>query len=195
MDWGAKVTNGGQISKSRNEGAKLAQGSIIVFFDADAQIAPDFLEKTLEEFNTNDLDIATTLFEVSNEASFSTRAIYMLSDATKIVSQYTPVAHGTGECMIIKRHVFEEVNGFDELRAVTNDTEFLRRVIKHGYKYRIIATKIIPSDRRFKKYGLFRTAVGSTFGAITGKLQNIDSIRKIVEKVYGGWADWGNDKR
>ena len=59
----AKIVNGGLPAKARNNGAKVANSEIILFLDADVILpAPDFLKKTLFEFNKNDFGIATCEF-------------------------------------------------------------------------------------------------------------------------------------
>ena len=46
------------ISRSRNVGAKTAQGEILVFLDSDTMPFPDYIEKVLQTFNKNPNAIA-----------------------------------------------------------------------------------------------------------------------------------------
>lgn len=68
--FGCKITKGGLPAKGRNEGAKLATGNLLLFVDADMTLPSDFLTKSLREFNQRNLDVATTLFNLSNTPYF-----------------------------------------------------------------------------------------------------------------------------
>ena len=60
---------------------------------------------------------------------------------------------------MIKKDLFEKINGFDETITLAEDMDFARRASKIG-KFRIIRSVFIySSDRRFKKDGWFKTLV------------------------------------
>lgn len=42
-----KIVQGGLPAKGRNEGAKIAQGDLLLFLDADVQLPSDFLKNSL----------------------------------------------------------------------------------------------------------------------------------------------------
>ena len=50
-NYGCKIIPGGLPARGRNEGAKIAQGDIFLFMDADnIFLPPEFLKNLLEEF-------------------------------------------------------------------------------------------------------------------------------------------------
>ena len=56
--YGAKITKGGLPAKGKNEGAKIAKGSLLLFLDADTILPKGFIEKFLKEFYKKKLSIA-----------------------------------------------------------------------------------------------------------------------------------------
>src|SRR5574344_819167 len=49
-NFGARVVPGGLPAVGRNSGAKYAKGDILLFLDADLELSPDLIKKTLAEF-------------------------------------------------------------------------------------------------------------------------------------------------
>jgi len=59
-NYGCKIVQGGLPARGRNEGAKIAQGDIFLFMDADNIYLPEnFLKNLLKEFEKRKLDIAS----------------------------------------------------------------------------------------------------------------------------------------
>ena len=58
-DFGCKITKGGTPAQGRNEGAKQARGSLLLFLDADVALTKNSLLKVLKEFKERKLKIAT----------------------------------------------------------------------------------------------------------------------------------------
>ena len=48
--FGCKITKGGLPAKGRNEGAKIAQGDLLLFLDADTILPENSLKRFLTEF-------------------------------------------------------------------------------------------------------------------------------------------------
>ena len=60
---GCKIVKGGLPAKGRNEGAKIAQGELFLFLDADTMLPENSLEKFIFEFKKRNLDIAGFLLQ------------------------------------------------------------------------------------------------------------------------------------
>ena len=57
-------------------------------------------------------------------------------DRLKVVSNYAAV---TGACLMVRRSLWEKVNGFDETLAVAfNDIDFCLRLLKAGYRHVVL---------------------------------------------------------
>src|SRR5574343_1225181 len=59
LEHGAKVIPGGLPAKGKNEGAKVAQGEILLFLDADLEMSEGFLDQSMPEFIERKLDVAS----------------------------------------------------------------------------------------------------------------------------------------
>src|SRR3989344_4482953 len=56
--YGCIIVGGGLVSKGRNNGAKVANGDILLFLDSDTILQPSFLGNALKEFKEKRLGIA-----------------------------------------------------------------------------------------------------------------------------------------
>lgn len=153
--YGCRIAPGGLPAKGRNEGAKIAQGDLLMFLDADCLLPPDFLKKITGEFKEKNLDIATGLIRPFGNGKF-VRLFYDLifNLSSLIVERIYPA--GTG-MILIKKIIHQKIEGFDESLRVGEDHEYIRRAAKLG-KYRILRSeRFMWSERRFQKEGWFRT--------------------------------------
>lgn len=154
--YNCKITNGGLPAVGKNNGAKIVKGDLLLFLDADAVLPENFFEKSLKEFEQKELKIGTFCLLLGQKNKF----LFLISNLFYnwpiiILENLLPHA-ATG--ILIKKELFEKLNGFDESIKITEDHDLARRAQKIG-KYGILkSTKIFVSDRRFKKDGWIRTA-------------------------------------
>jgi len=153
-NFGCKITKGGLPAKGRNEGAKIANGDIFLFFDADnSYLPPDFLKELLSEFKKRNLGLAS--FPIFPNGNLFDKLAYGIYNWWARVSQRF-LAHATNS-VLVKKEIFEKVGGFDETITIAEDHYFARRASKFG-KFGFIKTKpVLTSTRRFEKDGRFKT--------------------------------------
>ncbi|RMD77046.1 glycosyltransferase [Candidatus Dojkabacteria bacterium] len=189
-EFNTKIVDGGSISVGRNNGAKVAEGNILIFMDADIYFNRDFLKDSLDEFTKKNYDVAITKFD-GKGVSAASRLLYKLSDIVKTITKNRKMKFGTSQCLFIKTEAFRLVNGFNENLLIGEDIDFMQRISKARLKYGILNTKINASDRRFVKIGIFRVLVGSAMVVLMLSLglYNRKKIQKFVEKIYGGWGN------
>jgi len=156
--FGAKIVDGGLPGPGRNAGAVAAQGDILLFLDADAElIGPSFLEDCLDEFKKRELDVATCRVFARDGTRFN-RTLHEAYNMYTIATEHL-LPHAVGACFFIRREVHEKLHGFDEAINFAEDHEYARRARQAGFQFGILRShKFIFSMRRYQKEGLMRTA-------------------------------------
>jgi len=156
---GARVILSDKIkhpSFQRNQGVLHAHGDYILFLDADSELPERFLIKSIEEFKTRKLNVASFYFKFNpnrwhyNIYSFISNTIFYLKQNTS-----SPAAIGAGIMVEKKKHL--EVKGFDLKVLLAEDYDYCARLAKVG-KFGILkSTKLLYSSRRIEKEGFWVT--------------------------------------
>ena len=159
--YGCKVVPGGLPPRARNEGAKVAQGELFLFLDADVILFDNSLEKFLEEFKERNLDVATCFIKSQNK-NFISKIYYnfIYNIGISLLEKIRPSAMNF---MLIKRNLHEKINGFDEEIKFGEDIDYLTRASKVGEFAILRSAKILASTRRFEKEGWLRTGLKYVF--------------------------------
>jgi len=145
------------VSWQRNLGAKYANGKNLVFFDADVQIKNDFFEKINKYFEDKQLQLATTWIEPDSNSRFDKFVCFCSNKYVSMSKNFDPNAYGSN--IIIKKEIFDQVNGFKIDMPYGEDKDLVYRVVKkNNYKYYVFKNpKIFWSFRRFRKKGYLNT--------------------------------------
>jgi len=174
-------------SIQRNDGAKIAQGDILLFLDADTILPDDyFLEKTIKDFQKRNLGVAGFYMDFKSNMFFY-KFYYCFYNSIAFLAQFfLPLAVGAG--IIVKKELHKKIKGFDEKIFIGEDHDYCKKIAKLG-KFRIIkTTKIFFSIRRFEKEGrwkLFWKMIYSAFYVfIFGSIK-----KKIVKYEFGKYVD------
>lgn len=155
--FGCQVVPGGLPAKGRNEGAKIAKRDLLLFLDADLILSGDFLEKSLDEFKKRNLDIASYRLEPRTESIFIKKSFNLFYNWPITVAQKI-LAYGAGG-ILVKKEIFDRVNGFDEKIKLAEDHYFVRTGSKIGKFGVIDSSKIYLTLRRFETDGYFKTCL------------------------------------
>lgn len=159
QEYGANVVPGttdGRIGLARNLGAKKIKNEVIIFFDSDVRVNKDFLKNILAEFNLKKLDIAMCRNLQTNN-SFLIKLIYFCFDLeARIGAKIHYVTAVAGTFMIMKKTVFNTVQGFNENLKVFEDVDIVNRAMKEGFRYSVLSEKIITSSRRYEGKNIFQ---------------------------------------
>lgn len=170
---GARVVDGGMPGVGRNAGARAAQGTILLFLDADV-VLPDseFLGRVVQEFDDRGLDIATAMLEPLTER-FADKAFFFLYN-WYTVSLKRWVQHAPGFFMVVRRSLHEQIGGFDESLDFAEDHEYTLRAAREGRFGFLRSGRILVSVRRLRSDGWLRLAgqyiVGEWFILTKGKV-------------------------
>jgi glycosyltransferase involved in cell wall biosynthesis len=133
---------------SRNLGARMATGDLLVFLDADTILEPHALRIIAEQFTTR--NAGGTLKGQPDSNRFAYRLIYGLKN---FIHRFVVRNGSSGVIICWKKH-FLDVGGFDERLELRENSELIRRLKQFGsYKY-IGATTATTSMRRYDRRGV-----------------------------------------
>ena len=148
---GCRVVMGGLPAAGRNNGAKSAKGSILLFFDADVRFDNNFLKNAVEEFKNRRLDLAGCYIIPLGDNILDKMFFRIFNLWISVTQFFYPNASGGG--IFCKKWLHKKVNGFDESIKLSEDMDYAKRCGKHG-KFRILRNaKAYVSMRRFEKEG------------------------------------------
>ena len=152
---GCKVTSGGSPAKARNSGAKIAHGDLLLFLDADVVLSEGFFIKVLSEFRKRGLDVAGFYLLSDKKSRISAFILHLFYNfPIMFLSKLSPYAQMGG---LIKKKLFDKVEGFDESIKLAEDHDLAKRAGKIGKYGMIKSVKICISMRRFETDGWVRT--------------------------------------
>lgn len=155
--FGCQIAPGGLPARARNQGAKIARGSTLLFLDADTRLPPDCLEKAVNEFEKRNLKIAgfqLLSLEKNKMANFFLYFFYNLP--ILILEKILPHA---AMAILMDKKLFQKLKGFDETVKLAEDHHLARHAKKLAKFGVIKSTKVFVSIRRFQKDGWLRTGL------------------------------------
>ncbi len=92
-------------AQAKNGGAEFAQGEIILFVDADVILPAPFLKKSIDEFNSRDLGVASFYLSSNNKFhNFLLNLLYNLP--AKLTQQFLPQAMNA---ILVKKDIHQDI--------------------------------------------------------------------------------------
>lgn len=152
-EYGCKIIQGGLPSVGRNQGAKIAEGNLFLFIDADSKFSPYFLSQLVQEFKKRKLDIAA--FPVYPQGNIIDKTCYGIYNFWARLTQ--KFLHHTTQTVLAKRKIHEMIGGFDEKVTIGEDFIYGRAGAKIG-KFGFLENlpPVLTSARRFESEGRIR---------------------------------------
>lgn len=139
------IKHKGNISALRNFGAKIANGSLLAFLDADCIPGSKWLEEAYKYVERPDVGIFGSIPHCPKDGTWVEKA------------WLATIPHGINDTgflctanMFIKQNVFTLVNGFNERLSTGEDYDICQRILQTGYRA-IHDDKIIVVHRRYPK--------------------------------------------
>lgn len=137
------------LGVSRNLGARMATGELLIFLDADTLLERDALRKIAQQFTER--DAGGTVKGQPDSKRFAYRLIYGLKN---FMHRFV-VRNGSSGVIICWKKQFEAVGGFDERLELRENSELIRRLKRFGgYKY-VGNTAATTSMRRYDRRGVW----------------------------------------
>lgn len=177
------IKNGGP-SKARNVGIRMARGEMVAFTDGDCIADKEWLTELEKGFSSSEVaGVGGNQRSPHDETDFG-KLVQEIFEMLGIVTYYIQTANKMGETehnpscnSAYRRHVLEEVGGFDETLWPGEDVDLDFRIRQRNYKLiynpKALVRHYRPKTYRgfsqmmrrygasawhlFKRYGLFRT--------------------------------------
>lgn len=148
-----KYTSPQGRGRQMNKGADHATGDILVFLHADTFLPSDafsLIKTTLE--NPRFIGGAFSLGIRSKNPILN-----LIAWCSTLRSRLTRAPYGD-QVIFLRTSYFKDLGGFRDL-PLMEDVELMRRIRKKGGKISILSTRVLTSDRRWKKEGFLYTTV------------------------------------
>ncbi len=137
------------VSVARNAGAVNAQSELLLFLDADTQLAPDSLQCLHQQFK-NGLAVATTKARPDDQHWKFTFALSL-----KNLYNSLKLYQGCSGALICRKEDFQKVGGYDPELMVREQRKLILQLKKVG-EYACLNTHVTTSMRRYQRWGLTR---------------------------------------
>ena len=146
------------VARVRNTGAKLCNGDVLVFVDADTIVPDKLLSRIVEAMSD------VTCFGGAVDTDYRPMKVTVKAylQLWRILGKLTGMAQGATQ--FCRRDRFLALNGYDETLFMGEDVDFswrLKRIAKrqNGRVVLVDDLRVIPSTRRFDQWRLWRTLV------------------------------------
>lgn len=169
---------------ARNLGAKEASGNYLLFLDSDCIIPQNFISQLLIKLKNNNLECwggpdaahesFTPLQKAINYSMTSVLTTGGIRGSKKSVDKFYPRSFNMG----IRRNIFEQVNGFSNLRF-GEDLDLSMRIIEAGYKTQLLDDQFVYHKRRNTFKSFFKQVFNSGKARINLNMRHPGSL-KIV---------------
>jgi len=144
------------IAEGRNAGAKVANGDILFFTNADT-IIPDldhFFDVMLQRLAPEKtIALTCNVFVFPEEERLSDRLVLKWFNWHNRMLNVIGMGMGRGECQMVKRKFFDAVGGYTETLAAGEDYNLFMKLQKHGKTEFVKELMVYESPRRYRKYG------------------------------------------
>jgi glycosyltransferase involved in cell wall biosynthesis len=146
------------VAKVRNTGARLSNGNVLVFVDADTIVPDQLLSRIVEVMS----DATCLGGAVDPDYRPMKRTVKFYLRFWRIIGRLTGMAQGATQ--FCRRDSFLALQGYDETLFMGEDVDFhwrLKRIAKrqNGSVVFIESLRVVPSTRRFDQWRLWRTLV------------------------------------
>jgi len=173
-------TKDSSAADARNQGASRAEGEILVFVDADTTLPMN----TLQRFNAlleDERVVGVSCRKTCQSPSLLDRLLYEFVNVSTYISYRLRVAGAYGNCMAVRKSVFEFVGGFNPTIIVGEEQELIRRARKFGRCLFLLNHCVLEHPRRVRRWGRLRlywswfTGMFNSYSA--GKRQSYERVR------------------
>ena len=159
---GLRVLNAADRSgpaHAKNIAAAAATGDVLLFCDADDEVADGWIDGLVRALKSH--EAAASRHEIERLNSEAARRLHGDAAQQHGLSSYTnpPFLDHAGGCGLgVRRHIFEELGGFDEEYVALEDTDFCWRLQLAGHRLLFAPDAIVHVRFPATLAGAFRQA-------------------------------------
>ena len=165
---------------ARNQGARHAEGDTLIFMDADTLLPVNALEHFNRLMRQRDV-VGASCRKIPLTEGALDRLLYEFVNFSTFVSCKLRLGGAHGNCMLIRRSVFQRIGGFNPKIIVAEEQELVRRAIRCGRFIFLLDFSVVENPRRLRKWGRLRLHTTWFIGMLTsfrvGKKQNYEKVR------------------
>lgn len=149
--WGVKVleTEAGRAYQM-NEGARLAQGEVLLFLHGDTRLPPDFHRWIGESLAQPGVVGGAFSLKIDGEGL----GFRWVEGGANWRSRFCQLPYGD-QGIFLRRSIFEELGGFP-LLPIMEDFVFMRQLQRLG-RIEIVEGSVLTSARRWERLGIWKT--------------------------------------
>ncbi|MFB0514166.1 MAG: glycosyltransferase [Candidatus Bathyarchaeia archaeon] len=167
------------VSDARNQGAKFADGNVLVFVDADTMLPPNMLQRIVDIMENENI-VGGSCRKILANKNVLDRMVYEFVNISTHLSVYLHVGGAHGNCMFIRKSIFKRIGGFNPLIQIAEEQELVRKAMKFGKFVFLLDYYVMEHPRRIQKWG--RLKLYTTW--LNGTLRSFKVREKqIYEKV------------
>src|SRR3989344_1841766 len=172
-----------------NQGISRARGEFVACMDADSQVQPDIIKKTVPYFRDPKTSAVNVTVKVNNPKGFMEKVIEIeyiigLSLFLKALSFLNSVHVTPGPFSIYRKSVLKTIGGFDET-SITEDLEIAHRLQRYDYKIASCLTTYVRTIIPERMRGLYRQRRRWYSGALITFWQYRDMAFRKKAGVFG----------
>jgi len=165
---------------ARNQGARYAKGDTLVFIDADTFLPIEALERFNKLLGKEDV-VGVSCRKIPLNRGFLDRLLYEFVNFSTYVSCKLKLGGAHGNCMLIRRPVFEQIGGFNPDIIVAEEQDLVRRALRFGHYMFLLDFYVAENPRRLQRWGRLRLYITWFVGMWTsfkvGKNKRYEKIR------------------
>lgn len=151
---------------ARNAGAAAAKGEGFLFFDADQTVEPDFLRKFTRYWNDQQYGAFGAQYKAVNLDNTLAGKFWSIQESLQFSNEDGQKAFSKlgGGNTLVRKDVFEKVNGFDSSLISWGDYDFAYRLKQAGVQVKYVDDAMITHKQRTTLKALLKREYRIGFG-------------------------------